>query len=130
MPLVQGKQIALATLRAGVSATPSKQNKGMTAETTAADHDEACATGIAVTPAASTNTNGAYVQVAVNGILYEVGDGVRTKACYFSGDAGATARAFGAIVATDKLFWNGSIAGFELAAATDKIDFFYLEAAA
>lgn len=123
MALVQGKQLALST----VNATPSKRNKGMAAETTVADHDEACATAIAATPAPSNNANGAYVAVRVNGIGYQVGDGVRTKDCYFSGDGGGTARAFGAIVATDKLYWNGSIAGFQLAAATDIIDFIFDE---
>jgi hypothetical protein len=97
----------------------------MAAETTTADHDEACATGISSTPAGTINANGAYVGVQVNGVSYVVGDGVRTKDCYFSGDAGATARAFGAIVSGDKLYWNGSVAGFQLAAATDKISFFF-----
>lgn len=123
MSKVLGKQLDLTT----VNATASKRNKGMAAETTTADHDEACATGISATPAASNNANGAYVAVRVNGIGYTVGDGVRTKDCYFSGDGGATARAFGAIVATDKLYWNGSIAGFQLAASTDIIDFLYDE---
>lgn len=122
---VLGKQIDLLT----ANYTPSKRNKGMAASTTAADFDLACATGIAATPAASNNTNGAYVAVRVNGIGYTVGDGVRTKDCYFSSvaSAGAAARAFGAIVATDKLYWVGSVAGFQLDAATDIIDFLYDE---
>ena len=123
MAKVLGKQIDLPS----TNLTPSKRNKGMAAETTVADHDEACATGISATPAPSNNTNGAYVAVRVNGIGYQVGDGVRTKDCYFSGDGGTTARAFGAIVATDKLYWVGSVALFQLAAATDIIDFIYDE---
>ncbi len=121
MALVQGKQMGLST----IVTTPSKQNKNMAALTTVADHDGACATGISTTPAPTTNANGAYVVVRVNGIAYQVGDGDRTHDCYFSGDGGATARAFGAIVVTDLLYWNGSVAGFQLAAATDKIDFLY-----
>ena len=118
MALVQGKQIGLSS----ANPTPSKQNKDMAASTTAADFDVACATAIAATPAPSSNANGVYVQVRVNGIGYQVGDGVRTKDCYFSSvaSAGAAARAFGAIIATDKLYWVGSVAGFQLSAATDK----------
>ncbi len=65
-----------------------------------------------------------YVAVLVNGIQYELGDGVRTKDCYFSNDSGATARLIKDIVAGDSLFWNGLIAGFNLA-TTDEVDFDY-----
>jgi hypothetical protein len=63
-----------------------------------------------------------YIEVKVNGVEYEVGNGVKTKVCYFSGDNGATARGFssshpnGKVQIGDKLFWNGSIAGVYLAA--------------
>jgi hypothetical protein len=124
MALLQGKQANLPSF----NATPSKRNKGMAASTTTNDFDEACSTAIGANPAASNNSNGAYVGVRVNGIGYTVGDGVKTKDCYFSGNGGTTARAFGAIVATDKLYWVGSVAGFQLAAATDIIDFLYDEA--
>lgn len=56
---------------------------------------------------------------------YEVGDGVKTKDCYFSGDGGTTARAIGAIASGDQLIWNGTIAGFDLE-TDDVIDFEYL----
>ena len=69
-------------------------------------------TGIAIT----YTPNGGRVSVNINGIEYEVGDGVRTKDCYFAvaGGGGAAARAFSAIIATDVLYWNGVIAGFNL----------------
>jgi hypothetical protein len=102
-----------------ISANPSTSNKFMTASVTTIDGDVACATGIASTPA-----SGSYVNVTVNGDYPEIGNGVKTKDCYFSGDSGATARAYNAIVATDRLYWNGSIAGYQLA-ATDKISFEY-----
>jgi len=96
-------------------------NKDMAASLTASDNDPATATAIASTPALD-----GMVSVHVNGVQYKVGDGVKTGcACYFSGDAGATARAIAAIVATDTLHWNGSIVGFELA-TTDRIDLDYL----
>jgi hypothetical protein len=95
-------------------------NKNMTASVTTADNQEATATTIAATPALD-----GYVQVFVNGVKVQVGDGTKVSVVsYFSGDAGATARSITAIVSGDKLFWNGSIAGYELD-ATDKIDFDY-----
>lgn len=98
---------------------PSVNNKYMVASVTTANGDAACVTGIVATP-----SSGSYVNVIVNGDCPEVGDGVKTKDCYFSGDSGATARAFSAVVTADKLYWNGSIAGYQLA-ATDKISFEY-----
>jgi len=72
------------------------------------------------------------VAVFVNGIEYEVGDGVTTKDCYF-GDGGSPnmPRGFdsthinGQVQAGDKLYWNGSIAGFELSAGW-RLSFHYL----
>jgi hypothetical protein len=101
------------------SANPSVDNKFMTASATTTNEDLACATAMTATPA-----SGSYVSVSVNGIEPEIGNGVKTKACYFSGDSGATARAFNAIVANDNLYWNGSIAGYQLA-TTDIISFEY-----
>lgn len=104
---------------ASSSAVPTTSNKFMTASVTTADGDVASATGLAASP-----VNSGYVGVNINGDTPEIGNAVKTKDCYFSGDSGATARAFGAIVSGDKLYWNGSIAGYQLA-ATDKISFFY-----
>lgn len=95
----------------------SSANKGMTASATSADGQQACATGLASAPALAS-----YVQVMINGVQYVVGNGVKTKDCYFSGDAGSTARATNALQSGDKLYWNGSIAGFQLA-ADDAVDF-------
>ncbi len=103
----------------GAAAYPVTSNKDMTAAVTTADFDDACVTTVATTPSGD-----GYVQVFVNGVKYPVGDGVRTKACYFSADGGTTARAISAIAAGDTLYWVGSVAGFELA-ATDRIDFDY-----
>jgi hypothetical protein len=94
-------------------------NKDMTASVTAADFDEACATAVVSTP----SSNG-YVQVMVNGVQAVVGDGVKTEECYFSDDAGVTAKAIADITAGDKLYWVGSVAGFELDAG-DRLDFNY-----
>lgn len=109
--------LALAILSIG---KPTTANKDMTASVTAADFDLACATALTTTPAPT----GGYVAVLVNGAAQSVGDGVRTKSCYFSADGGATARTFAAIVAGDLLYWVGTVAGFQLA-ASDRIDFWY-----
>ncbi len=99
---------------------PTVSNKDMAAEVTVADFDEACATGIAATPVRDS-----YVQVFVNGVKESLGSGVKTKSCYFSGDGGTTARTIAAITAGDKLYWVGSVAGYQLA-VTDKIDLDYV----
>jgi hypothetical protein len=73
-----------------------------------------------------------HVAVVVNGLRVRVGNGNRDDIgagtnnvhCYFSNDAGATARVQGSIVATDTLYWNGGHAGYELA-VTDFIDLVY-----
>jgi hypothetical protein len=99
--------------------TPSSNNKDMTASATSADFDVACATAIVATPG-----NDGYVEVMVNGMKETLGDGVKTKSCYFSSDAGVTAKTIANISAGDLLYWVGSVAGYQLA-VTDKIDFEY-----
>lgn len=63
------------------------------------------------------------VQVFVNGIMVQL-KGDKTGDCYFSADGGSTARTISNIVANDVLYWNGTIAGYELE-ATDKITLVY-----
>jgi len=100
------------------AAVPAIVNKNMTASVTASDGALATATTVASTPGGDS-----YVGVRVNGAHQLVGNGTKVSVdCYFSGDSGSTARAFSAIVSGDELYWNGTIAGFELA-ATDRIDF-------
>jgi hypothetical protein len=65
-----------------------------------------------------------YVRIEVNGVGAVLGDGVKTKDCFFSADAGSTARAISAIAAGDSLYWNGAIAGFDLE-TDDVIDMLY-----
>jgi hypothetical protein len=115
---LKGIDNELAT-QAAAAPVSTSGNKEMTALVTASDGDKATNTTVAATP-----TNDSYVGVRINGVHYIVGDGVKTKDCYFSADAGTTARAISAVASGDELFWNGSVAGFELD-ATDKIDFDY-----
>lgn len=100
------------------AAVPVTADKEQSPSNTAGDN---ASTGLTI---ANTPGGDGYVQVLVNGIAYILGDGVKTKDCYFSVDSGLTARAISAIVAGDELFWNGVIAGFDLA-TTDDVDFNY-----
>jgi hypothetical protein len=113
MPKIQSKQIDLTS----GFAQELKTNKSMVASVTVADGDAATATTVA-----ADNNTGGYLGIRVNGVGYRVGDGTKVGVdSYFSGDGGATARAFSAVVAGDTIRWNGSVAGFQLA-ATDVID--------
>jgi len=99
------------------SPSPSKQNKCMAASVTSSDGQVACSTPLASTPGLAS-----WIGVLVNGIQYCLGDGVKTKDCYFSADGGTTAKTIASIAAGDLLYWNGSIAGFQLS-SSDQVDF-------
>lgn len=91
-------------------------DKNVTALVTTADTAQAMTQAIVGTPLG-------YVQVFINGALQNM-TGDKVGDCYFSNDGGTTARALGAIVSSDTLHWNGSVAGFELA-TTDKVTLIY-----
>jgi len=101
------------------SVVDTASNKNMTASVTSADFQAACATTIAATPGLD-----GYVSVLVNGVSEVLGDGVKTRSCYFSSDSGTTAKSIANIAAGDTLYWVGSVAGYQLA-ATDIIAFEY-----
>lgn len=100
------------------SVVPVTADKAQSPSATSGDNSS---TGLTIT---STPGGDGFVGVVVNGVGYELGDASKLKDCYFSADAGTTAKAIAAIVATDVLFWNGVIAGFDLATA-DSVDFNY-----
>jgi len=102
------------------AAYPTTSNKGMTASVTSADFQVACATTVATTPAQDS-----HCSVLVNGVSVQVGNGVKTKDCYFSADSGTTAKTIANIAAGDTLYWVGTVALYQLA-ATDVIDFDYV----
>ena len=101
------------------TSSPSIFNKNMAALLTSSDGEPAVGVGVASTP-----TEDGYVGVLINGLAVTVGDGVKTDDCYFSGNAGVDPRLIADIVAGDVLFWNGSVALFELA-TDDRVDFLY-----
>ena len=86
--------------------------------TTSADGDS---TGIQITY--SPFSDGA-VAITVNGLGANIGDGAKDEPCYFSSDDGVTAKEIANISAGDTIYWNGSIAEFELD-PTDEIDIIY-----
>jgi hypothetical protein len=81
----------------------------------------------------NTPASGGYVRVYANGIGVSLANGGSAAAtvaagyeCFFSGDAGATARLIADIVAADVLVWNGGVAGYDVD-TVDIIDFDYME---
>ena len=65
-----------------------------------------------------------YVAIEVNGISINLGDGVKDKDAYFSGNNGLTAAKIEEIRAGDQLIWNGSLAGYDLEAG-DEVNLIY-----
>jgi hypothetical protein len=111
--------IVFVDIGAGAAAAfPSNANKGMAGLVTTADFQPACATALASTPAGD-----GYAGASVNGLMVEIGDGVRTKEAYWSDDGGLTAKTLANVASGDQLFWVQTVAGYPLA-VTDRIDFY------
>lgn len=104
----QGVQVSGVDTRADLNQNPN---------VTSVDGDS---TGITITHTPFLDGN---VTVKVNGMEVDLGD--KTFDCYFSNDAGVSARPVADIEAGDTLYWNGSIAGYELD-ATDDVDIRYM----
>lgn len=96
---------------AASGASQSVNDKGWSASAVSVDGGQASASTITDSP-----ISGSYINVLVNGVDYEVGDGVKTKVFYFSNDGGTTARDFDDVAAGDTLHFNPSVAGFNLSA--------------
>ena len=95
--------------------TPGFIDKEFTSLTTTTDGDAAGAV-------LSFQPEG-YVMIMVNGMQQVVGSADKTKDCYWSRDGGATALPLSGLEAGDTLYWNGSIAGFELDADTITLNY-------
>lgn len=96
-------------------------NFGMAARATVGDQALACNVPLQQTPA------DLYAYVMLNGAEQTLGADRVTSVCFFSADGGATASTIGpggTIAAGDQLYWNGSVAGFDLA-TTDVLTFGY-----
>lgn len=82
----------------------------LTTSVTTTDGNEVSATGLSDTPNAFS-----VLMVYLNGILLNhISYGSKTGSLYFSNDGGSTAAARVAITTGTKLYWNGSVSGFEL----------------
>jgi hypothetical protein len=70
-----------------------------------------------------------HVGVYVNGVESDLGYGSTTSnSCYFSDDGGLTAKSQGNIFIGDGLYWNGTVAGYQLSTdLPDRISLMYLE---
>jgi hypothetical protein len=82
-------------------------------------------TGLTLTHTPVVSPGGGWTVIAVNGLIVELGNGVRTKDCYFSSDGGATAKSAGYFTIGNELYWNALIAGFSLD-ASDNVSFLYM----
>lgn len=92
---------------------PRATNRAMAAMNTAGEGDGAlaCSQPLAVAPVL-----GGFVEVSINGVQATVGNGSTTGcACYFSGDDGAHAKTFATLASGDLLYWNASVANYDLA---------------
>lgn len=105
----------------GASSFSCRFNRRMLGRVTAVDGDRACDIVVARSPVPGT-----MVGVVLDGLwISQVGDGTKLGAfCYFSGDGGYTPRALTAVLPGDALYWNGSIAEFEID-TDDVFDFIY-----
>lgn len=83
------------------------QTSGMQCRTTFVDGDLAIDQTVKEKPVGGIRVFGNTTRVSV-------GDGVKTESAYFSGDGGITARYLDKVQVGDKLYWNESIAGYQL----------------
>lgn len=69
-----------------------------------------------------------YVTIFINGVETDLGYGsTSSSSCYFSDDGGTTAKSLGNILAGDALYWNYTVAGFQLTTdLPDRISLNYL----
>lgn len=103
---------------AGLAAPVMRPQAGLSVASNISTDDTDTGLSLSASPAA-----GGFVQVLINGVMIELGDGVKTGDGYFTGDNGTTARAHNALASGDKFFWNGSSV-FTLE-TTDRVDFIF-----
>ena len=101
----------------GIAETGVDFRESFACNVTSSDGDS---TGASIT---YTPFSDGSVLVKVNGLAVNL-SGNKTGSIYFSNDAGANARLLADIEAGDSLYWNGSVAGYELE-ASDEIEISY-----
>ncbi len=95
--------------------TFSTINLNMPALVTNSDGDLACSIPVGELPTSN-------IRVFINGVEVNVG---ATMDCFFSPDGGAMKRTINGATTGDLLYWNGSVADYQLD-TIDSIDFIYL----
>lgn len=120
-----GAAVWLSNISTGAP-TPTKLDQDLVPAPTSGDDSD---TGITLSLPPTGRALDVYVMVFVNGIKHTVGDGVKTKSCFFSesGSAPHTAKPLADLTLGDKLIWNGVVAGQELV-NDDVIDIYYVSA--
>lgn len=98
----------------------NQQNRSMLANITVNDGDKATDTTVQANPA-----SGSYIEVFVNGVKIDVGDGDASKECFIGVGDTDTPRYLSDVTSGDTLRWNGSIARYQLD-QKDRIDFSYV----
>ena len=79
-------------------------------------------TGISLAENPATTS---YIEVNVNGVINDVGNGTKNGfPCYFSGNGGTTAKLYTELDQGDQLYWNIEAAGYPLE-SSDRIDLNY-----
>ena len=113
-----GRGIAYNALTGTVAvAAPQTGNRHQTSTATIGNE---AATGITLAAAPK-----GLIILAVNGKIESIGDGVKTQRAYFSADGGTTAKMLSSLAAGDTLYWNGTVAGYDLD-ANDTVDIYYI----
>ena len=81
-------------------------------------------TGVAISVLPASNS---LVEIHVNGVRCALGDGAKDRAFYFSGDGGTTPKPIASILPGDELYFNPTVAGWDLE-VTDRISLIYVTA--
>lgn len=97
---------SVAVTSSGLIAAVAQVERNLSAATTG----NAQTTGVSIAKDVAADSG---VMVFVNGVAAHL-SGDKLADCYFSSDSGATARTLTSIAKDDVLYWNGTIAGFDL----------------
>ena len=109
---VQAADTSVNVAGGGVKAAVLIEERFTSAASSGADDFD---TGGALTAAPAA---GSIVRVSVvGGPELEVGDGVKTKDCYFTADAGTSAESHGSHTAGAELYYNAAVVGVDLSAS-------------
>jgi len=119
---INAQYISLSGVSITESLAKSKPYKGDQGLTPLSVSGDSVYTGIVIS---NDPVPDSRIDIIINGIIYGVGDGVKTNDFFFSGDNGVTARLLDDIILGDRLFFNGIICGLLTLDGNDKISVNY-----